>query len=99
MYRNRSFAESSVNTGNIKLSVQDMLFDPQTSGGLLMAVDSADVDALFEELKGKVPSAQENRKNSEIRRRKENTAQVISAVIKKKSNGDIRLKGEEVERI
>ena len=58
MYRNRSFAESSVNTGNIKLAVQDMLFDPQTSGGLLMAVDSADVDALFEELKGKVPSAQ-----------------------------------------
>lgn len=58
MYRNRSFAESSVDTGNIKLAVQDMLFDPQTSGGLLMAVDSADADALFEELKGKVPSAQ-----------------------------------------
>ena len=58
MYRNRSFAESSVDVGNIRLAIQDMLFDPQTSGGLLMAVGSADADALFGELKGKVPSAQ-----------------------------------------
>ncbi len=35
-----------------------MLFDPQTSGGLLIAVDPADADALFAELKGAVPSAQ-----------------------------------------
>lgn len=58
MYRNRSFAEDSVDTGNIKLAIQDMLFDPQTSGGLLMAVDSADADALFAELNGRVPCAQ-----------------------------------------
>ena len=31
---------------------------PQTSGGLLMAVDPADADALLAELKGTVPSAQ-----------------------------------------
>ncbi|MBQ9189549.1 MAG: hypothetical protein IJ138_09520 [Clostridia bacterium] len=35
-----------------------MLFDPQTSGGLLCAVDPADADAVFEALKKAVPSAQ-----------------------------------------
>lgn len=58
MYRNRSFAEAAVDVGSTELAVQDMLFDPQTSGGLLMAVDAADADALFAELKGCVPSAQ-----------------------------------------
>lgn len=46
MYRNRSFAESSVDPGQTPLWVQDLLYDPQTSGGLLMAVDPADADAL-----------------------------------------------------
>ena len=46
MYRNRSFAEASVDPGQTPLWVQDLLYDPQTSGGLLMAVDSADADAL-----------------------------------------------------
>ena len=58
MYRNRSFAESSVDGGEVSLAVQDMLYDPQTSGGLLMAVDPADADALFEELEPSVPRAQ-----------------------------------------
>lgn len=58
LYRNRSYAESFVEHGNIKLSVQDMLFDPQTSGGLLIAVSSKDADMLLNELKGRVPSAQ-----------------------------------------
>ena len=58
MYRNRSFAESSVDGGDVSLAVQDMLYDPQTSGGLLMAVDPADADALFEELEPSVPRAQ-----------------------------------------
>ncbi len=58
MYRNRSFAESGVDVGGTELAVQDLLFDPQTSGGLLMAVDPADADALLSELKGAVPSAQ-----------------------------------------
>ena len=34
--------------------MQEILFDPQTSGGLLMAVDPADADALLAELKGTV---------------------------------------------
>lgn len=58
LYRNRSFAEGFVDGGNIELAVQDMLYDPQTSGGLLIAVDEKDADNIFEELKKEVPSAQ-----------------------------------------
>ena len=38
--------------------MQDMLYDPQTSGGLLIAVAPEDADAMEAELKGAVPSAQ-----------------------------------------
>ena len=58
MYRNRSFAESSVDPGGAELWQQDLLYDPQTSGGLLMAVDPLDADALFRDLRDAVPSAQ-----------------------------------------
>ena len=58
MYRNRSFAEPSVDVGGTERAVQDLLFDPQTSGGLLMAVAAEDADALLAELRGAVPSAQ-----------------------------------------
>ena len=58
MYRNRSFAEDGVDAGDTELCKQDILYDPQTAGGLLMAVDPADADALYEEMKGSVPSAQ-----------------------------------------
>ena len=58
LYRNRSYAESYVDEGNTELYIQDMLFDPQTAGGLLIAVDEADADRFYEELKTAVPSAQ-----------------------------------------
>ena len=58
MYRNRTFAEPWVDAGDTELCKQDLLYDPQTAGGLLMAVDPADADALYEEFKGVVPSAQ-----------------------------------------
>ena len=58
VYRNRSFAESKVDAGDIELCRQDLLYDPQTAGGLLISVAEADADALFAELKGAVPSAQ-----------------------------------------
>lgn len=58
MYRNRNFAEPYVDAGEIELARQDVLYDPQTSGGLLIAVDPADADALYAELQGAVPSAQ-----------------------------------------
>lgn len=58
MYRNREFAEKGVDVGNIPLEKQDMLFDPQTSGGLLISVSEKDAINLFNELKDNVPSAQ-----------------------------------------
>ncbi len=58
MYRNRTFAEPGVDVGDTELAKQDLLFDPQTAGGLLIAVAAEDADALFAELKDCVPSAQ-----------------------------------------
>ena len=58
MYRNRAFAEVGVDAGETALCKQDLLYDPQTAGGLLMAVDPADAEALHRELQGRVPSAQ-----------------------------------------
>ena len=58
MYRNRHFAEAYVDAGDVPLAVQDMLYDPQTSGGLLIAVHPEDADAMYAALKSAVPSAQ-----------------------------------------
>ena len=58
MYRNRTFAEPMVDAGDTELAVQDVLYDPQTAGGLLIACDPEDADALFAALKPAVPSAQ-----------------------------------------
>ena len=58
LYRNRSFAEDYVDPGDVPLAIQDVLYDPQTSGGLLMAVDESDADMLFEEMKESVPYIQ-----------------------------------------
>ncbi len=57
LYRNRSFAEAFVDGGNIELALQDMLYDPQTSGGLLIAVSADDADSMLAEMTGNVPSA------------------------------------------
>lgn len=58
MYRNRNYAEKHVDAGETELCKQDLLYDPQTAGGLLIAVDPADADALYADLQGSVPSAQ-----------------------------------------
>ena len=58
MYRNRSFAEDAVDAGEVDEAVQDLLYDPQTSGGLLIAVDASDADELERSLTGAAPSAQ-----------------------------------------
>ena len=61
VYRNRRYAEAQVEIDpEIPLAVADLLFDPQTSGGLLFAVDPADADALERDLREApgVPAAQ-----------------------------------------
>lgn len=58
MYRNRSYAQQAVDPGDTELAVQDVLYDPQTAGGLLIAVDPADADALEKALDGAVPAVQ-----------------------------------------
>ncbi|MBQ7133433.1 MAG: selenide, water dikinase SelD [Ruminococcus sp.] len=50
MYRNRTYAEPFVNAGSVPLHIQDILYDPQTSGGLLISVSSADAQKLLLEL-------------------------------------------------
>ena len=47
-----------MDVGEVYELYQNLLFDPETSGGLLMAVHPEDADALFEELKASVPCAQ-----------------------------------------
>ena len=37
--------------------MQDILYDPQTSGGLLIAVDGRDGEALLRELRSVIPDA------------------------------------------
>ena len=58
LYRNRRYAESAVDAGDTPLYLQDLLYDPQTSGGLLFAVDAKDADALEAALKDRVPCLQ-----------------------------------------
>jgi selenide,water dikinase len=57
-YRNRDFAEKAVALrGDISRAMQDILYDPQTSGGLLIAVDERDGEALLREMKSVIPDA------------------------------------------
>lgn len=57
MYRNREYAQSSVEFFDVPLEIQDLMFDPQTSGGLLISVDEKQADELFSQLSEKIPEA------------------------------------------
>lgn len=50
-YRNREFAGAEVRSTVKKLWMEDVMYDPQTSGGLLLAVHPQDAQELVEELK------------------------------------------------
>ena len=51
MYKNMHYVSKDVEVvGNIEVAVQDILYDPQTSGGLLIAVNPEDVEEIMKEL-------------------------------------------------
>ena len=55
--RNRKFVGTRVDVSKLPLWIAELLFDPQTSGGLLIAVDSEDADSLLKEIKTDDPQA------------------------------------------
>ena len=59
-YRNREYAEPGVAIrGSVTRAMQDILYDPQTSGGLLIAVAESSAPALLRELRDSIPVASE----------------------------------------
>lgn len=57
-YRNREFAQAGVAIrGKISLAMEDILYDPQTSGGLLFALPEQEAQACLSRLKASIPDA------------------------------------------
>ena len=57
-YRNRRYAGQGVKFADaISLAVQDIFFDPQTSGGLLFALPADAAKACLDEMKAQIPAA------------------------------------------
>ena len=57
-YRNRAFAEKDIRADGIAPQLMDILYDPQTSGGLMIAVAENDAAALQQSLKQVVDCAE-----------------------------------------
>ena len=55
--RNREHFAGHGNVGALPFATQELLFDPQTSGGLLISVDAAQAGALLDEIKKDDPCA------------------------------------------
>jgi len=57
-YRNREYAEAGVRVvGDVSRALQDLFYDPQTSGGLLFALPEAEAEACLRQLRDTVPEA------------------------------------------
>ncbi len=48
--KNRNYVGANVRFDNVSSSMEEILFDPQTSGGLLVAVDPADSESIIRDL-------------------------------------------------
>lgn len=51
MYRNKEYIGKDVDIKNIKTEIEDILYDPQTSGGLLVSVSSDLAEELIKDMK------------------------------------------------
>jgi len=56
-YRNRDFVAGRILADGIDKRMMDILYDPQTSGGLLIAVSEKDAPRLERDLKDTIPCA------------------------------------------
>ena len=57
-YRNREYAGAGVKVvGEVTRAAQDILYDPQTSGGLLIAMPQKDAEACLAEMRNAIPAA------------------------------------------
>jgi selenide,water dikinase len=55
--RNRNFMAGKVETGALGAAMEELVFDPQTSGGLLIAAAAADAEALLKAIARDDPAA------------------------------------------
>jgi len=55
--RNRAFVGDRVDTGKLPTWISELMYDPQTSGGLLIAVSHAQADELLREIQEDDPKA------------------------------------------
>jgi selenide,water dikinase len=55
--RNRNYVSESVNVDKLPFAVQELLFDPQTSGGLLISVAKDEAESLLSEIRDGDPFA------------------------------------------
>ena len=57
-YRNRQYAQAgAAMRGSISLALEDILYDPQTSGGLLFALPEAEAQSCLAQLRQAIPAA------------------------------------------
>lgn len=57
-YRNREYAEAGVQVvGNVTRAMQDICYDPQTSGGLLISIPASYANDCLQELQAVIPQA------------------------------------------
>ena len=57
-YRNREYAQTGVTVrGNISLAMEDILYDPQTSGGLLFALPAEEAESCLARMRQTIPCA------------------------------------------